>query len=91
LLELVHELAHRDNLAVLVALHDLNLAAHYADRIALMVAGEIKAEGKPEQVLRPELIEQAYCLPVQVVRHPFLDIPLVLPDKNRTPDSSPGD
>ena len=90
LLELVHELAHRDNLAVLVALHDLNLAAHYADRIALMVAGEIKAEGKPEQVLRPELIEQAYCLPVQVVRHPFLDIPLVLPDKNdRTPDSSP--
>ena len=82
LLELVNRLAHRDKLAVLVALHDLNLAAHYADRIALMVAGEIKAGGKPEDVLRPELIEQAYCLPVQVVRHPFLDIPLVLPDKN---------
>jgi len=80
LLELVSELAHKDNLAVLVALHDLNLAAHYADRIALMVAGEIKAEGKPEQVLRPELIAEAYCLPVQVVKHPFLDIPLVLPD-----------
>jgi iron complex transport system ATP-binding protein len=87
LLELVQELAHKDNLAVLVALHDLNLAAHYADRIALMVAGAIKAEGTPEQVLRPELIEQAYCLPVQVVRHPFLDIPLVLPNKNdQTPD-----
>src|SRR5689334_2913636 len=81
LLELVSELAHKDNLAVLVALHDLNLAAHYADRVALMVAGQIKAEGKPDQVLRPELIEEAYCLPVQVVRHPFLDIPLVLPDK----------
>jgi len=80
LLELVSELAHKDHLAVLVALHDLNLAAHYADRIALMVAGEIKAEGKPEQVLRPELIWDAYCLPVQVVKHPFLDIPLVLPD-----------
>src|SRR5215211_2347857 len=90
LLELVHELAHTDNLAVLVALHDLNLATHYADRIVLMVAGEIKAEGKPEQVLRPELIEQAYCMPVQVVKHPFLDIPLVLPDKkDQTPDSSP--
>jgi len=91
LLELVNELAHRDHLAVLVALHDLNLAAHYADRIALMVAGEIKANGKPEQVLRPELIEAAYCMPVQVVKHPFLDIPLVLPDKkDQTPDSSPG-
>jgi iron complex transport system ATP-binding protein len=89
LLELVHELAHKDHLAVLVALHDLNLAAHYADRVALMVAGKIKAMGKPEEVLQPNLIEEAYCLPVQVIKHPFLDIPLVLPDKNnqnKTPD-----
>lgn len=82
LLELVHELAHKDQLAVLVALHDLNLAAHYADRVALMVAGSIKAIGKPQEVLQPQLIEDAYCLPVQVIKHPFLDIPLVLPNKN---------
>src|SRR5574341_19441 len=80
LLELVRELAHRDRLAVLIALHDLNLAARYADEAALMVAGEIKAIGKPEQVLRPEVIEAAYCMPVQVVKHPFLDVPLVLPE-----------
>jgi iron complex transport system ATP-binding protein len=83
LLELVHELAHKDNLAVLIALHDLNLAAHYADRIALMVAGNIKAIGKPKEVLQPELIAEAYCLPVQVVQHPFLDIPLVLPEAGK--------
>jgi len=83
LLELVHELAHKDNLAVLIALHDLNLAAHYADRIALMVAGNIKAMGKPKEVLQPELIAEAYCLPVQVVKHPFLDIPLVLPEAGK--------
>src|SRR5512133_4377744 len=81
LLQLVHELAHKDHLAVLVALHDLNLASHYADRVALMVAGTLKALGKPEEVLQSKLIEEAYCLPVQVVKHPFLDIPLVLPDK----------
>ncbi len=81
LLQLVHELAHKDRLAVLVALHDLNLAAHYADRVALMVAGRMKALGKPQEVLQSKLIEEAYCLPVQVVKHPFLDIPLVLPDK----------
>jgi cobalamin transport system ATP-binding protein len=89
LLELVHELAHKDHLAVLVALHDLNLAAHYADRIALMVAGNIKAMGSAKDVLQPELIEEAYCLPVLVVQHPFLDIPLVLPNKNdQTPDAA---
>lgn len=85
LLELVSELAHKDNLAVLIALHDLNLAAHYADRIALMVAGNIKAIGKSEEVLQPELIAEAYCLPVQVVKHPFLDIPLVLPQSGSRP------
>jgi iron complex transport system ATP-binding protein len=83
LLELVSELAHKDNLAVLVALHDLNLAAHYADRIALMVAGNIKAMGTPKEVLQPELIAEAYCLPVRVVKHPFLDIPLVLPESGK--------
>lgn len=82
LLDLIRDLAKENNLAVLVAMHDLNLAARYADRIALMVAGNIKAIGTPKEVLQPELIADAYCLPVQVVKHPFLDIPLVLPETN---------
>lgn len=82
LLELVRELAKENNLAVLVAMHDLNLAARYADRVALMVAGSIKAIGTPKEVLQPDIIADAYCLPVQVVKHPFMDIPLVLPETN---------
>ena len=54
-----------------------------SDKIpALMVAGSIKATGKAKEVLQPELIAEAYCLPVQVIPHPFLDVPLVLPDNN---------
>ena len=83
ILELVRELAHRDKLAVLIALHDLNLAAHYADHIALMVAGKIKATGAPKDVLQADLIQEAYCLPVRVVQHPFLDLPLVLPEAGK--------
>jgi iron complex transport system ATP-binding protein len=83
LLELVHELAHKENLAVLIALHDLNLAAHFADRVALLVGGYLKAIGTPREVLTSDLISQAYCLPVQVVEHPFLGGPLVLPEKSR--------
>jgi ABC-type cobalamin/Fe3+-siderophores transport system ATPase subunit len=79
LLDLVRKLAREDNLAVLIALHDLNLAARYADRVALMVAGQITALGSPREVLTPDLISHAYCLPVQVVEHPFAGGPLVLP------------
>ena len=80
LLELIRELAHTEDLAVLVALHDLNLAAHFADRVALLVGGHLKAIGTPREVLTSELISQAYCLPVQVVEHPFMGGPLVLPE-----------
>jgi ABC-type cobalamin/Fe3+-siderophores transport system ATPase subunit len=80
-MEMVRSLAKQDRLAVLVALHDLNLAARYADRIALLVNGEIKAAGSPRQVLTQELISEAYHLPVQVIPHPFADTPLVLPGK----------
>jgi ABC-type hemin transport system ATPase subunit len=48
--------------------------------MALMVAGKIAAVGKPNEVLLPEMIEAAYCLPVQVVKHPFLPGLIVLPD-----------
>ena len=78
LLELVQKLVREDNLAVLVALHDLNLAARYADRVALMVAGRIKAIGTPREVLTPELISESYCWPVDVVEHPLAGGPLVL-------------
>lgn len=79
LLELVRTLAHTDGLAVLAALHDLNLAARYADRVALLVGGQVQAMGTPRQVLVPELIGAAYHLPVSVIPHPFDGSPLVLP------------
>ena len=80
LMETIRELAHADHLVILIALHDLNLAARFADRVALMVAGRLKAVGTPAQVLTPELISQAYHLPVQVIQHPFhREVPLILP------------
>jgi len=80
LLDLAHRLAREENLTVVIALHDLNLAARYADRIALLVDGQLKALGTARQVLRAEVIAEAYGWPVQVVEHPFLNTPLILPD-----------
>jgi iron complex transport system ATP-binding protein len=70
---------------VLVALHDLNLAARYADRIALLVEGRVTALGSPSEVLLPGLISQAYHLPVQVIPNPIDQSPLVLPDAPSQP------
>jgi iron complex transport system ATP-binding protein len=79
LMEIVRGLAHADHLAVMIALHDLNLAARYADRVALLVAGEINAVGTARQVMTADIISTAYKMTVQVVPHPFEDGPLVLP------------
>jgi iron complex transport system ATP-binding protein len=85
LMELARSLAHQDGLTVLVALHDLNLAARYADRLALLVSGRIMALGTASQVLTPETIAAAYGLQVEVLPHPLEpDVPLVLP-LGRTP------
>jgi iron complex transport system ATP-binding protein len=81
LLELVRLLAREDGLAVLITLHDLNLAARYADRVALLVEGQVTAQGTPEQVLEAGLISQAYHLPVTVIPNPLDGSPLVLPGK----------
>jgi iron complex transport system ATP-binding protein len=80
LMEMARSLAHTDGLAVLVALHDLNLAARYADLLALLVSGKITALGSASHVLTPEAIALAYGLQVDVIPHPLdASLPLVLP------------
>lgn len=51
---------------VLVALHDLGLAARYCDRLLLLADGRLRAAGSPAQVLQAGLLETVYGLPVQV-------------------------
>ncbi|HAE60129.1 MAG TPA: heme ABC transporter ATP-binding protein, partial [Anaerolineae bacterium] len=79
LMELVYKLARECELTVLVALHDLNLAARYADRIALLENGELRFIGIPAEILTEETLSRVYGWPVQVVKHPFNGTPLVLP------------
>jgi iron complex transport system ATP-binding protein len=76
-LSLVCDLAHVENYAVLIALHDLNLAAQYADRVALLSNGAIAAIGTPEEVLTEENLSPAYGLRVAVYEHPAHGAPLV--------------
>jgi iron complex transport system ATP-binding protein len=79
LLDQVRDLARRDGLGVVVALHDLNLVARYADRVALLVQGELRALGEPPDVLQPDLLSQVYHLPLQVLHETASGHPVILP------------
>lgn len=57
-------------LTVLVALHDLNLAAATCDRLAVLAGGAVVATGRPVDVLTPALIERVFGVPATIVTHP---------------------
>lgn len=82
ILTLVRSYANENQLAVLMALHDLNNVAMYADKVALIVAGRILAFGSPQEVLTAERISEAYQTPIQVIQHPESQYPIILPKPN---------
>lgn len=83
LLNLVRELAVEQGLTVLMALHDLNLVGHFADRVALLVQGRLRALGTPQQVLTRECLSESYQVPLHVIPHPDYGTPLILLDGKR--------
>lgn len=78
-LRLVRNMAAENQLVVVLTLHDLNLAALYGDRLALLADHALVALGPPEEVLSAERVTQVYGVPVTVMRHPVYQTPMVVP------------
>lgn len=68
----------QQGIGVLAILHDLNLAAEYADRIMMLEKGRVAHEGRVASVLNAEAIKQLYGIEVAVVSHPVSNKPLVI-------------
>jgi ABC-type cobalamin/Fe3+-siderophores transport system ATPase subunit len=79
LLDQVRLLARQENLAVLIVLHDLNLAARYADRVALLAQGELRAIGTAQEVLTPEMLSPIYHLPLEIFHAGPSRLPYIIP------------
>jgi len=77
-LDLIKTLCREDNLVVLAALHDLNLAAQYCDRLILINNGQIYAEGTPSEVITADTIAAVYGAGSCVYKHPANGLPCVL-------------
>lgn len=69
ILDLVREL----QVTTFTALHDLNLAATYCDRLYIMAEGEIVAAGTPEDVFQPALLRKVFGVEAEVQIHPRTD------------------
>ena len=75
-MELVRSLVD-GGLTAIAAIHDLNLAARFCDRLVLMKSGRVIAEGTPEEVISPETIEEAFSVRAVVYRDPVTGAPAV--------------
>ena len=59
------------NVGILVILHDLNLASHFADKIAIIKDGEIMAFGEPEKIMEDAFLTSIYEVPIKVKHDPL--------------------
>ena len=60
ILDLIADIARESGITIVIALHDLNLAARYADQLVILKDGQVYASGKPEAILTPEMVESVY-------------------------------
>ena len=79
LLSIVKNLTGEKQLAVIMAVHDLNLVSFFADKVALLVNGELQCLGTPQEVIRAEQISTAYQTPVEIISHPVTGAPIIFP------------
>ena len=79
MLDLIKNLCRNEGLTVVVALHELNLAAQYCDNMVLLDKGRVCCQGKPGEVINAENISRVYGPGSIVYNHPANGLPVVLP------------
>jgi iron complex transport system ATP-binding protein len=78
-LDLVARLNRERGRTVVMVLHDLNLAARYADHVVALKAGRVVAEGAPADVVTEEMVADVFGMDCRVVPDPVSGTPLVVP------------
>ncbi len=78
-LDLLMRLNRDRGTTIVMVLHDLNLAARYADHLIVMSAGRVIAEGDPSEVVTPAIVREAFGIQCLVVDDPVCGSPMVVP------------
>ncbi|XID94006.1 heme ABC transporter ATP-binding protein [Paenibacillaceae bacterium WGS1546] len=78
MMDYVRDWRRENGLTAVAVLHDLNLAAQYCDRLIVLNAGRVVAEGTPDEVLTPRLVRDVYGTDPIVLAHPDSGVPQIL-------------
>ncbi|MCU1536669.1 MAG: transporter related protein, partial [Humibacillus sp.] len=81
-LDLLRDLNRSRGTTVVMVLHDLNLAARYADHVVAMRGGRLVAAGAPAHLVTPDLVQEVFGLRSRVVPDPVTGGPLVVPESS---------
>lgn len=84
LLELLTDMAQQHKRTLIIVLHDLNLAAAYADHLIMMKEGEVYAQGSPEQIFNAENLQSVFNLSATVTKHSETGSLICIPKKYST-------
>lgn len=79
LLGRVRQVARTQNIGVLAVLHDLNLAAQYADELLALKDGQTYASGPTHAVFQADMLSAVFGLPMLVIPHPLHGWPMAVP------------
>lgn len=79
-LDLLADLNEQRGTTVVMVLHDLNLAARYADHLVVMAQGRLVREGPPAEVLDVACVQEAFGLMARVLPDPVTGCPMVVPE-----------
>jgi iron complex transport system ATP-binding protein len=82
-LDLIVALSAERRLTIVATMHDLNLAGQYFDRVIVLAARGVAADGPPAEVMRADVLEAAYGGRLEFVTTPSRDVPIVLPARGR--------
>ncbi len=78
-LDVVRDLNHQRGTTVGIVLHDLHLAARYADHLVAVRAGEIHSQGTPAEVITEQMAHEVFALDAHIAPDPVTGTPMVLP------------
>ena len=72
-------LARSRNAGIVLVLHDITMAARFCDRLVALRGGAVVADGTPADLLRPDVLEGLYGIPMRVLRDPASGAPVAVP------------